>query len=703
MDVQTVSLIRPSIAARLLIRLEDFLPHNPDEDFATEFASFEQQQTRLKNKQHRLVKQLGEATQGVLSGKGTHAEKARVQKALHDSRAQSARIQSRSLNAAATGEQQGDLFSITLNVVPLKASVELNTYRSADTCSITLPFRDVPLESQNIRSCLLEVTIGTISAEDFATRGRWRMPMDRGSLIFRGYVDDWETTHDDTDAVVNIKARSLDALLLDAKINSMSPIFRVKKGGEKISAYVDRVIATIPSTSGRTGGDQLKSIFYHANIKEEPSINADMFNRSLQSAKSRAQGTQGATTGGGGVPVQSDANTNGETLGTDTGATPPGQGTGTGDPSIARPVTEEVTAWDLICQACYFAGGLVPTYDPSFTETVKGSETLGDFILIRPPQTIYEKSRQGVYVEGGPADGFKRTLPDPNAPTTSFESQIRFMVWGHNIKKVTTNRKLGRVKVPGIEISSYNPDAPPAERWLRVQYPSKEVMTRMGAKGEGKSVEIIKRTIRGVRDKKALMNAAVALYHAVGRNELTVSIETDNLASFGTPDTQAQSDTADLLKLRHGSLIRLLVARQLQDPTGEQYIVSSFSEVFERRTGELRKFMLEQGGRFIPDLDPDLRIDVLEAAVKRMETTINSAKRVDIFYVRTVRHGWDVEDGWTGSFDLVNFVEARNLPENISKTDAKADAKFRLSPGSRKPTVKQQAQARAAKAAPRSK
>lgn len=680
-------LYRPAATVRLLIRLEDFEPPKTDPEIQTEAGVFEQQVVNLKTIEADRLNKFAQAA-GALSNPSTRNGAGRdlsnARRELNAVQRQIAQLQDRDPKARGIPSQAGDLFSVEVETSPIDVSVELNTYRSADTCNVTIPFRDAPLESQLIRSCLIEVFLGTVKAEDFATPGRWKLPLDRSNIMFRGFVDEWKTSHKEDDAVVTIAARSLESILIDSKINPLNPVFRVRSGGEKISAYVTRILAEVPATSGRKGGDQLKAVYFDAD--DEPTIGAEAFSRVLQTVKSRVKAA--------GSNVVADVTTGG----TDTGGV-----LGTGEPRMGPAVPEDMTAWDLIVQTCFFAGGCVPQYDPSSQTRDKLKELLGsaytgdveqgDFILIRPAHTIFSNVSQGISVQGGNTDGFDRRLPNPDSSgAQDVRSDIRFVVWGRNVKSFETNRKLGRVTVPGVEVYGYNPDATPNKRLLVARHPDvKKRATKIGAKGDGKTEQFIRKIVRGIRSQKLLDQIAVSLYSAIGRNELSVSIETDDMASYINPDPNdptRHNENPDVLRIRHGTPVRVLVARKVVDATGNNITLTPLADVFERRDSELRRFFLDQSQRFRPDLDPGLRKAEVDLMVSRIVLAINRAGRDDVFYTRSIRHTWSADEGWAAFMELVNFVEARNLPENISEDAAKADNSARRKAASKTKTIK---------------
>jgi hypothetical protein len=704
---------RPSAIVRLSIRLEEFKIDNPPPGgLLTEETPFEQQLKQLRKLETFQTAELASARVQASQSKGPTLAVSQLETELGKTRSQIAAAESQGPPARGYDESKGDIYSVSILTVPTQFSCDLNTYRSVDTLKVTIPFKDAPFESQNIRSCLVEVYLGTVTSEDFINANRWILKLDgRKNIVFRGYVDDWGTSHDDTDSTVELSARSLECILFDSKLDPRGKTFKLKKEGEKISAYVNRILAECPATSGRLGGDQLKAIFYNADPQEEPSLDKTTMNRVLQVSKSRNE-NMGTPPGEVGVLADDGADT------TSGGDTEPGgipqQGVTRMPPADAK----EMSAWDLIVQACSTVG-LVPVYDPSLiapsppgleNNPLRGIEvqslnleagqgpgqTESDFLLLRPPHTIYGTVDQGFKINPPqpPPEGFLRELPNTNSTgNATIQSEVRFMVWGRNIKSIKTSRKLGRVKVPTLEILGYNPDATPKERNIVVRYPPEDTKraTHRQAKGGGASEEVVRRFVNGIRSKEQLQQIAVALYHAIGRNELVVTIETDDMASFMGPNNPKQpNDDPDILKIRHGTPIRLVVANQVRGSKFEDITLSPLSEVFERRTTELRQFFLDQKQRFSPSLSPATQVAQVEEMVRRISDSIRAARRTDLFYVRQVTHNFSADDGWSANIELINFLEARNIPANFNSDLAKKiDNKRRVKTGKAKPSPNQ--------------
>ena len=679
---------RPAALLRLEIRLEDFT-QDTNSDVPSEAEPQAQQIVELRAAEAQLSQLLAQA-----KIRGTRQEVALLSQQRTQVRQQIAGLTRATPPSRPKAEQQGDPYSVVILTSPLKAGVDINSYRQADCMEFTIPFGDAPLESQNIRSCLVEYYQGTVPAELFGTKGQWALLLDRANIMFRGFIDSWDATHSEDDAVVHAKARSMIGVLLDAKVDALSPVFRVKKDGEKISAYVNRVLQAIPAVSGQLGGGA-KAVFYlsanawatGAGQALEPTISSKSFLRTMQTAKSRLQGA--GSPAGGIIPTDP-----GDSAGNAAGSAP-----GTGAPRM-QPEVNDMSAWELITQACRLAGGMIAMYDPSIilTDPTSG-QPASDYILIRPPRTLFDNAQQGTQMLGGVPDDFDRLLPDTsNSAGKLTPSQVRMMVWGRNIKTLHTDRKLGRVKINAVELSSYNPDSPPKDRQLVVRYPTQKQSNTIGARGDAKREIVYRKTVFGVRDKNQLLLAAQSVYHAMSRQELVVEIETDDLSSYVDPTTaDFPNDEPDILHVRYSTPLQLMVARQSSgDP--KTTVVTPLSELYENSDQGLRKTFQDQLGRFAPNLNPQTSQAIVDRNVQRILAATQAARRTSLFYTRAIRYDFDANDGFTAKITAVNYVEARGDPSTLSATDAAAESTFLSTPANLAPGAGDIAAARVKKA-----
>lgn len=589
-----------------------------------------------------------------------------------------------------------DPLTFTIPVVPLDAKVELNSFRIADKLQASFALQDLPLAPEIVRSMMVEAYIGTARAEDFGVPDRWIPSLldPKFSLpMFRGYVDtaDMEAGED---FQVSIQARSLEAVLMDGKINPRSKERRIRRTdsyrdpttgkvirGEKITSYVKRLLSTVPEFAGAKGGSLGVRIFPNYDAAKEPILSADIFLRSLQTAESRA------TAGGG--PVQAAP--------PDVPGADPAAQVGAGTPVVPAATAGEMSPWDVIVRACELCG-LLPTYDPSFLIRDDATGTVirsADVILLVPPQTVKETPQEGLTIPGGARDGFERelTIGGAGAP---LRTQVRFLVWGHNLKKMKTSRKFGQVKAPAVRVVSYNPDAAPDQRVVSAQFPKTMRGVHASAAGTGQggtktghppTNEVVTKVVQGIRDVRILEQIAVAAYHSISRHEVSVEIDTDEMSSYIDPTRpESHNENPDLLRLRPGSPCRVVVARRVVDPVNGDLAVDALSRLFDRRFDAdfLRRALL--GGSTGSALSARGRENV-EATLQKIEDAYTRSRLTDWFFCRTVNHSWSVTDGYSCSMELANFVEARNLPANLSTQDKKTNDQKKLLVADRKTDV----------------
>jgi hypothetical protein len=687
-------LYRPAALLRFTLRFEDSSQVG-DADTVSEIDPFPERSTQLDRSIDRLTTQVAAASADRAGGSPDGGTLASLKQQLRQITAARQRLRAGPPRAAAQTKEGGDESSVVVLVVPTDTSVENNGLTMANTASASFPWIDAPFYSYLTRGAGLDVLMGTIEPGQFATADAWVLPSTRAKLMFRGFVDSWKTHHDDGDATVSIEARSFESVLMDARINPLAKVYRPQKE-EPISTYVNRILEQFPQTSGRFGGDAFRARWVGA-AAEEPKLDRRLLIRSLQTAASRNQTliNQGSI-GAGGQPVApDDAETNADpaaALGVAGSPTMPPKAPG-----------QEMSVWDLIVQACELAGCL-PIYDPTLpvipaigaVAAIDPANTL----LLRPAQTIFEDVTGGVRIPGGPIDQFARQFSSPSDPSRTVQSEVRFMIWGHNITSLETNRKLGKIRAPAVEVVSYNPDAPPAQRRLSARYPNVTKIPRgqkharqtsragnplrasaIGAKGEWQVDRVITKVVRGIRDLDQLQQIAVSLYHEIARQEVSVTIETDEMASYIDPlvlagrtgatavQSRVHNDDPDLLGLSAGTPCRVTVARQHRALSGAEQgalVLTPLSEVFERRSEELATFLRNQNARFRRTLNDEARI---KHVTDRLAVSMATAKMLDVFYVRSVTHRFAADDGYRATIELVNYAPVRSDPKNLSPTD----------------------------------
>lgn len=650
---------RPGVIVRLTVRLEDW--SNDDGALA------QRESAPAKNPAAKVIEQAAslEALQAVRRASGEFDPAADAQ--VIAAKKKAARVKAgktTGTGAAAPVTAPPDAHTVQLGIVPLDISVEHNGFRTADKASIEVSLGDLPLPPDLIRSLLVEVFVGTVPADDFGDPQRWVPNILSNPPDFRGYAEQDNIEADANTLKVSIDALSLEQRLMTLKINPFTKDRRIARGGEPVTDYVRRLISTIPEFNGSLGDAIGVRVFPNVAPDQIPRLDATLFKRSLQSAASRAQA---------GGQVQP-----GPAPGVDPAQDPSvGQPMGVGFPTPS-PAVADVSVWDVITRAAELAG-LIPIYDPSIVaRDLGGNVTMlgANNILLVPPQTIKETPQDGITIPGGPVDGFQRSITVGG--TTTIQTQVRFLVWGSNIKSYKMSRKYGREKAPRVRVVAHNPDAPAGKRTMTAVFPTTARATAISAIGSGTSVghapveEEVVRVIREVRSQKQLDQIAVALYHAIGRREVTCSIETDELSSYIDPTRpETHNENPDLLRLRPGTPCRVMVARRVADPASEGFEVNGLSELMDRRSNPafLRK-ALATGTNLIA---PGQAKKKLEEALARIEDAFQTSRLTDWFYCRTMAWRWSPSEGWGASIELANYVEARSNPANLGPQDAQTN------------------------------
>lgn len=575
---------------------------------------------------------------------------------------------------AAPNNTAADPFTVVISAVPTDINWVLNGFRTADKVRFELPLDALPIVPELVRSMLVEVFIDEVSVDDYADPVRWLPKVYQSPPLFRGYAEDEDSDADESNLKICVNADSLEKRLMTLKINPFTKARRIAKGGDTAVSYVQRLISTIPEFNGTLGDPIGVRMFPNVLESAIPKLDAKLFKKSLQSAQSRAQAGGMVQPAPPGVAPAQD----------------PGNGTpaGVGFPSPS-PAVCDVSVWDVIWRACVLSG-VMPVYDPSIVATLPDGSTypLGaNNILLVPPQNVMETPQGGITIPGGPVDGFARDILVGPAGSTKLHTQVRFFVWGHNIKSYKAKRKYGRTeKAPRVRVIAYNDDAPAGQRTMTALYPTTKRGTAVSARGSGKSgkghapiEEEVVRILHDIRDQAALDAAAVALYHSIGRREISVTIETNEVSSYFDPSIGQR--TPDLLRLRSGTPCRVTVGTAISG-TGDGVIVNSLSDLLARRANPafLSKALFDN-----PNSNAFIAAEgkaTLQQALSKIEAAYQSAKLTDWFYTRTVDGHWNHEDGFSLTIELMNYVEARNLPANLSPQDkAMTDATKAVKPG----------------------
>jgi len=400
----------------------------------------------------------------------------------------------------------------------------VNGFRLADELQLTMNWKDLPFDSRAIEAILVLHFEGTVSAEDFSIgqqtgdRKRLLVPARRENLRFIGLADEIADSHDSGDDVVKIKARDLTAVLIDTNLPPLTQ--KTIKSGSNIVEVISNLLDTLAGTAVE---------FIRGPFKRPANINLPALDKKRYSKLQTTAAARNKADGDPDIIVRNGSKGGSESY------------------------------WDAITELCT-SHGMIPLIEL-------------DKMVIQPPRTLFVGSPEE------PGEGTSR-FPTRHRQRIGDNAPTRRMVFGANLENLSFTRKFNRVAAPHVKVVSYNPDEAPDRRLIEVKYPTttKKVVSTSGPTGNQKKIAYQIITVHGIVDRQLLTQIARSAYESLGRQQLGVRFSTSDPASFSShPEFNPNSDP-DLLDLRAGDPIQVLVA-----PTrGNYYGVNELNRMIQR-------------------------------------------------------------------------------------------------------------------------
>lgn len=535
-----------------------------------------------------------------------------------------------------------DGLSRFFDLQPLQSTRRVNSYRLADELDLTVDWKAVPLDSRLIRAALVFHYEGTVPPDAWVGNQRERNPNDplpTGFLIpasganlkFVGQVDEIGDTHDESGDVLSIKCRDLRSILIDTKFPQNAGI-RISPG-----TNLAEVILQILKTHDRFS--ILRGPFLRVE-RELPQLDAGRYDKLVVSAKEKHRQATNA------------------------------------QPLVKRKSSKgggDATYWDIITELCV-SHCLRPDVEK-------------DMLVLLEPRTLYKRTPEVITQPGVPS------FPKPGGHRLDIgdTATVRRMVYGVNIASLRFNRKLARIQTPVVEVRAVNPDANEAkDRFIKVFHPTikeerrrlrqeasnrGEEATHMDATGKKTEIKTHVVVIQGITDRSQLKGIAEQVYEGMGRQALGVTFSTDDVASFSDNPKFDPNLDPDLLDLRAGDPVRILVTPTERRGAGRLLALSELNLL-------LQKVQKRAGGG-----EPEFRDAVAyfkvqgfkqqdAEALVRLITTANLPEE---FRANTVSISYDGEGaGFSVQVDLRDYVRARADPDDPAQTGGLIGA---VSPG----------------------
>lgn len=535
------------------------------------------------------------------------------------------------VKADGSGEKPPDVVakaikeSVYLWTIPKSLRIRKNPYRQADEVTCSIRFSDLPMDPRVVRSLGIAAYMGTVRADDWAERmaggvavskdGKRHAAYSLTSLInrenlrFVGFADETSMSFSEGGDYVNIQGRDFTQLLIDYPVPTS--LYNDISWDWPLDRIVWEVLQSLPAVAGvplhLLGFSQGEIPYERAghHVAGEP-----------DTTKRRSRRT--------------------------------------------RKIDKE-TYWDLLTDIT-IANGLILYADVWTAGGTDKSVPSGRFVLATP-RNLYSKSddprfyfeyKPGVTVEPGDfsAAMFEPSFADKGRKYGDGSAiQHPLMVYGHNLKSMELSRRLGKIKIPAVELVCADPDN---GETLRARWPSKPSQDNkysydyntlatgyVPPSGLWAKDEIQQYPVTGFKDKKTLEEAAHQVFEDLGRGDLTLKFETLDMASFGGGNTDP-----DLLELKPGSPLEVVTAKQ-----SEGAVVGSREVLAGMDQEQLEQWLLSKGHS----------ADAAKSLAQKMAHPAYRNLLERRYYVKEVELSMDNEDGFSCSVEAVNYLTSRVL------------------------------------------
>lgn len=513
--------------------------------------------------------------------------------------------------------------SASFDVVPYDYTVELNSYRKADECRVTLPFSRVPFDPRIIRDATIQVFGGVFGPTEWAEANG---PIGASGLVlpdavpiglreagasnelFRGFVDEWDVNLTGEDRLT-ITARDLTGALLDQEIGEdfLRDLPQTLPLDQVIQLLLTGDGTPTPEASRRFGVPGFRGVLV---VNEAGDLTPA---GSLKLALG-----QRATAPGDRLPLPTLMQIR-----------PPqwfdSKRTAKKGRKNSPGAAQKQSYWDAITDLCVSAGYIVFMRQPTTTITLPGGITAlpATEIVIATPRTYYKD------------DGFVDLAGN------------RVFIYGSNVSDLKVQRKLGGVKVPTVEVRAFDPVT---GLQLTSRYPPivRKKNNRPGVSGRGEKEEVktfLLDEVSGPTAPLQLEAAARSIYEQLGRNEFHVQIRTRHLAA--KLENLDDGIEADLFRLRPGDTITVEIDRA--DPQLSKHAAHTLFTSYS--PADRLQAMLDIG---IPPNVASFAVTALESPFIQTE-----------FRTQRVNISWDHNSGFEFQIDAINFLDVRDSVQAI--------------------------------------
>lgn len=471
-------------------------------------------------------------------------------------------------------------------IIPSSMEIGLNGIRQADTLKVEFRYVDLPIDPRTVRSCAIEAYLGTVSGDDFVAGNSGGVRTSSRDKEPLNVVPD---TYDGPNGKrTNLRFEGfVDEWEIEFD-ESNEPIVRMTcRDNTQLLIDTDappQLVLAMKDPIDKAVATYLSNfpIFAGMTVEYRP---------------------------GSETPPMLDGRLGKTAYNPQTGGPSPAKGGG----------GSKLNTWDYLTDIIGAIGHQI--------------RVEGTTIIIEQVRTV-----QGKKFTQRPDDPYQgREIGGVNYPA-------RLMLWGRNLSSMKIARKYGKVAPKNIEVVSYHTGN---KQQLVVRFPDpKDPLISKANPGGGNEAQYTVIKVHGVFDKNTLKVFAQTLYESIGRNELTVSLSTVNLASFGGGNADP-----DLLDMKAGDTIDVQVSRE--------------DEVFNNTPNKIENAMQLQSRAELFLTTVGYSPEFAAAAAKAS----SDAGFQTLFRVKGCTFKWETDRGVSIDIHAVNYIEVRAdkiLPKDVA-------------------------------------
>ena len=587
-------------------------------------------------------------------------------------------------SGSSDGLPSGDFLSLQHDIVPGSCTVELNSYRIADTAKLSFSLSRLPIDPRLVRAIGVQIFGGVFAPETFAEAmepgadaieiedlpdDRTAVPDSFGGMtneLFRGFAD--KIVVDFAEGTIDLDCRDLTGELLDAEIppnmlQDLPGFLRLDEAiqllltGDQLAGLdVDQRLADLETKDIGRKRRKLRAEFdlsvqreVDAQIQggpDAPAVVAEEIARQLaieaeiQALRGSVEALPPASTRFGmpgfrGTKVVNEVIDITDLTGTKIQDLPTldkirpkawvdSRGTTRKGRKQATGNKAKTSFWDFISDLITSAGYICFLRPPRGNNQLVVTE-----LVISNPRTYYRES-----VSAGDE------LP--------LSTDTREFAWGTNLDGLVLERNLKGTAVPSVGVRAY--DAATGERY-GVIYPPVQKNNRPSATGSGDRLEIKQFNLDQITGESPeaiiafLTAAARSIYEQLSRGDMLVGLKTPALAAL--PRNVRDGIVGDIFAMRPRDPFALELPAE--DPiTG---IVSAGLILDETDIAK----RIEQGR--IAGLDPDSSRKLAAASASQYLQREFRTQKVTLTWSDG---GWEVDIGGINFLDIRDSVNATN-------------------------------------------